>query len=651
MKLVGIPEPERRIDSYPYELSGGQRQRVMIAMALANEPDILIADEPTTALDVTIQAQILDLLADLQKRLGMAVVFITHDLGIVRRFADRVYVMRSGEVVETGVTEELFTAPEHPYTKMLLDAEPEGEKAPPPMEAPVLIRADNVKVNFLINKPWLGAASYLTAVNNVSLTLKEGQTIGIVGESGSGKSTLGRAILRLLDSEGRIAYLGQELPREPQAMRPKRRELQLVFQDPFGSLSPRMTVGRIITEGLLIHEPNLSARERDRRAQEALREVGLDPAMRNRYPHEFSGGQRQRIAIARTMILAARDRARRADKRARPFGAEADRHAPARSAEGSRAFLSLHQPRYGRRPRCVGLCDRDEERQDRRTGRYRTGLRSSSRGIYQGPHGGGAERGAFRNKRVTMRGFGPALTDLRPFWSILPDMRPWGIVHAHSSRKAACQSSMSRQGTFSCRCIRSMLSPTAFSGNPAAVLVLDEWLPDAMMLSIAQENNLAETAFVKSRPDGAWDLRWFAPAHEVDFCGHATLATAHVLFTKTGAVAPFVFHTRVGELQVSKETDGYRLDIPCLPPETIDSLPHEIAGIFPKRPLHIFRNFENIFVDLGSADAVRGFAPDLAAIALLGSVGLVVTGQDVEGQRRISYRAILLPARAFRKIR
>ncbi|MBC2885366.1 ABC transporter ATP-binding protein [Ochrobactrum sp. CM-21-5] len=303
LKLVGIPEPERRIDSYPYELSGGQRQRVMIAMALANEPDILIADEPTTALDVTIQAQILDLLADLQKRLGMAVVFITHDLGIVRRFADRVYVMRNGEVVETGVTEKLFTAPEHPYTKMLLDAEPEGEKASPPGDAPVLIRADNVQVNFVISKPLLGPARYLTAVDKVSLTLKEGQTIGIVGESGSGKSTLGRAILRLLASEGRIAYLGRELPHEAQAMRPKRRELQLVFQDPFGSLSPRMTVGRIITEGLLIHEPQLSAKERDRRACEALREVGMDPAMRNRYPHEFSGGQRQRIAIARTMIL------------------------------------------------------------------------------------------------------------------------------------------------------------------------------------------------------------------------------------------------------------------------------------------------------------------------------------------------------------
>jgi oligopeptide transport system ATP-binding protein len=303
LKLVGIPDPERRIDSYPYELSGGQRQRVMIAMALANEPDILIADEPTTALDVTIQAQILDLLADLQKRLGMAVVFITHDLGIVRRFADRVYVMRSGEVVETGATERLFSAPEHPYTRMLLDAEPEGTKPPPGDTAQELIRADHVKVKFLIHKPWFGPAEYLTAVDDVSLTLRQGQTIGIVGESGSGKSTLGRALLRLMDCDGRVAYLGRELPRDRQAMRPKRRELQLVFQDPFGSLSPRMTVGRIITEGLLIHEPELTAKERDRRAQQALKEVGLDPAMRNRYPHEFSGGQRQRIAIARTMIL------------------------------------------------------------------------------------------------------------------------------------------------------------------------------------------------------------------------------------------------------------------------------------------------------------------------------------------------------------
>jgi oligopeptide transport system ATP-binding protein len=303
LRLVGIPEPERRIDSYPHELSGGQRQRVMIAMALACGPDILIADEPTTALDVTIQAQILELLASLQTRLGMAIVFITHDLGIVQRFADRVYVMQRGEVVETGPTERVFAAPEHPYTRMLLSAEPEGTKAPPPPGTPTLLEGDDVSVTFLVGGGLFSKAHEVNAVKRVSVMLHSGQTIGIVGESGSGKSTLGRAMLRLLPSEGRVGYIGRELPRDPAEMRPLRRELQLVFQDPFGSLSPRMTVGRIITEGLLIHEPSISTRQRDERASEALREVGLDPAMRNRYPHEFSGGQRQRIAIARTMIL------------------------------------------------------------------------------------------------------------------------------------------------------------------------------------------------------------------------------------------------------------------------------------------------------------------------------------------------------------
>jgi oligopeptide transport system ATP-binding protein len=303
LRLVGIPEPERRIDAYPHELSGGQRQRVMIAMALACDPDVLIADEPTTALDVTVQAQILELLAGLQARLGMAIVFITHDLGIVQRFADRVYVMRAGEVVETGETARLFARPSHPYTKMLLAAEPEGTKAPPPAEAPDLMTGQDVRVVFRSGGGWFSKAHELRAVDGVSVRLRQGQTIGIVGESGSGKSTLGRALLRLLPSQGRIEYLGRPLDPDPATMRPMRRELQLVFQDPFGSLSPRMTVGRIITEGLLIHEPGLAARERDRRAGEALTEVGLDPAMRNRYPHEFSGGQRQRIAIARAMIL------------------------------------------------------------------------------------------------------------------------------------------------------------------------------------------------------------------------------------------------------------------------------------------------------------------------------------------------------------
>jgi ABC-type microcin C transport system duplicated ATPase subunit YejF len=303
LRLVGIPEAERRIDSYPHELSGGQRQRVMIAMALACGPDILIADEPTTALDVTIQAQILQLLADLQRRLGMAIVFITHDLNIVRRFADRVYVMRGGEVVEAAATGALFATPRHPYTRVLIDAEPEGRKLPPPAAAPVLLEGRDVSVTFRLGGGLFRAAHPLHAVRSVSLALRAGQTIGIVGESGSGKSTLGRALLRLLPAEGRIAYHDRELPDDPAVMRPLRRELQLVFQDPFGSLSPRMTVGRIITEGLLIHEPDLSGRERDRRAGAALAEVGLDPGMRNRYPHEFSGGQRQRIAIARTMIL------------------------------------------------------------------------------------------------------------------------------------------------------------------------------------------------------------------------------------------------------------------------------------------------------------------------------------------------------------
>ncbi len=306
LRLVQIQEPESRIDSYPHELSGGQRQRIMIAMALANDPDILIADEPTTALDVTIQAQILELLKDLQARLGMAVIFITHDLGIVRRFADRVYVMRDGEVVEDGEVARIFAKPEHAYTKMLLAAEPEGAKPPVPDDAPALLEAGNISVSFHLSGGGFmgGEVHELRAVDSVSLSLHAGQTIGIVGESGSGKSTLGRALLRLLPCDGAIRFEGHDL----KALDLKheswlRRELQIVFQDPYGSLSPRLTVGQIVTEGLLVHEPALSRAERDRRAVQALKDVQLDPAMRNRYPHEFSGGQRQRIAIARTMIL------------------------------------------------------------------------------------------------------------------------------------------------------------------------------------------------------------------------------------------------------------------------------------------------------------------------------------------------------------
>ncbi|WP_406853593.1 ABC transporter ATP-binding protein [Alsobacter sp. KACC 23698] len=305
LTLVGIPRPAERLGSYPHELSGGQRQRVMIAMALANRPEVLIADEPTTALDVTIQAQVLDLLADLKRRFGMAIVFITHDLGIVRRIADRVVVMRNGAIVETGLTEEVFARPQQAYTRMLLAAEPTGRKAPPPMPATPVIEARDVRVAFTLRGGWFGRGDReLKAVDGVDLTLLRGGTIGIVGESGSGKSTLGRAVLRLLPASGSVRFEDRDLTGlDRAAMRPLRRRLQLVFQDPFGSLSPRMTVGEIVTEGLLVHEPAITRAERDRRAASALEEVGLDPSTRNRFPHEFSGGQRQRIAIARTMIL------------------------------------------------------------------------------------------------------------------------------------------------------------------------------------------------------------------------------------------------------------------------------------------------------------------------------------------------------------
>ena len=304
LELVRIKEPERRLRSYPHEMSGGQRQRVMIAMALANNPDLLIADEPTTALDVTIQAEILDLLADLQKRLGMAIIFITHDLGIVKRIAKRVYVMRKGEVVEHGETGEIFGKPKHPYTKALLEAEPTGRKEPPAKSAPIILSGKDIEVTFRIGGGFLASpAMLLRAVDHISLQLKQGQTIGIVGESGSGKSTLARALLRLLPSQGNINFEGRSITGlDRKAMRPLRKQLQIVFQDPFGSLSPRMTAGQIITEGLIVHEPAMSAAARDKRAAQALEEVQIDPALRTRYPHEFSGGQRQRLAIARAII-------------------------------------------------------------------------------------------------------------------------------------------------------------------------------------------------------------------------------------------------------------------------------------------------------------------------------------------------------------
>ena len=305
LRQVGIPEPETRLGSYPHQLSGGQRQRVMIAMALANEPDLLIADEPTTALDVTVQAQILSLLADIRTRLGMSLLFITHDLGIVRRIADRVCVMNGGKVVEQGAVEQVFTAPKHPYTRALLAAEPRPDPAPPRPHSPVVMSADDLKVWFPIKRGLLrSTVGHIKAVDGVSVAVRKGETLGVVGESGSGKTTLGLALLRLISSDGPIVFLGRNIQGlRFKAMRPFRRDMQIVFQDPFGSLSPRMSVGDIVAEGLSVHQPSLSRAEREARVVKALQDVGLDPDTRHRYPHEFSGGQRQRIAVARAIVL------------------------------------------------------------------------------------------------------------------------------------------------------------------------------------------------------------------------------------------------------------------------------------------------------------------------------------------------------------
>ena len=305
LQQVGIREPEKRLKAYPHELSGGQRQRVMIAMALANRPELLIADEPTTALDVTVQAQILELLRGLKSEHGMAMLFITHDLGIVRKFADRVCVMTRGRIVETGPVEEVFTNPQHEYTRHLLSAEPTGEPPPADDSKPVVMEGKDVRVWFPIKAGFLRkVVDHVKAVDGIDLQLRAGQTLGVVGESGSGKTTLGLALTRLISSKGRIAFVGQDIERYSFGeMRPLRRQMQIVFQDPFGSLSPRMSVADIIAEGLLVHEPSLSFEERDRRVCWALEEVNLDPTTRWRYPHEFSGGQRQRIAIARAMVL------------------------------------------------------------------------------------------------------------------------------------------------------------------------------------------------------------------------------------------------------------------------------------------------------------------------------------------------------------
>ena len=304
LERVGIRDAESRLTAYPHQLSGGQRQRVMIAMALANGPDLLIADEPTTALDVTIQAQILDLLDDLKRDAGMSMLFITHDLTIVRKIADRVCVMKDGEIVETGPTAEIFDNPQHPYTQKLLAAESVGQPSPVPDDAPVIAETEKLKIWFPIHRGLLKrTAGYVKAVNSATLSVRAGETVGIVGESGSGKTTLALAIMRLLQSEGRITFQGRDIQDLNQKqVRPLRTDMQIVFQDPYGSLSPRMTIEQIISEGVVEHGLDQG---RDRRAMvgEIMEEVGIDPALMDRYPHEFSGGQRQRIAIARAMIL------------------------------------------------------------------------------------------------------------------------------------------------------------------------------------------------------------------------------------------------------------------------------------------------------------------------------------------------------------
>lgn len=305
LDLVGFPDGASRLKAYPHELSGGQRQRVMMAMALAANPDLLIADEPTTALDVTTQAQILELLQNIQEKLGMAILFITHDLGIVRKLAHRVAVMHQGKVVETGHVKDVFSKPEKAYTQHLLASEPKGTAAPVPQGAPVILKAFNINVFFPLKSGFFQRDKQsLHAVQDVSLSLTAGQTIGIVGESGSGKTTLAMAFLRLQSSTGVIELQGTEIQDlSNRRLRPYRRHMQIVFQDPYGSLSPRMTVGNIIGEGLKVHQPGKNTPEREELVKEAIKDVGLDASMVDRYPHEFSGGQRQRIALARALVL------------------------------------------------------------------------------------------------------------------------------------------------------------------------------------------------------------------------------------------------------------------------------------------------------------------------------------------------------------
>ena len=302
---VGIRDPEQRLGSYPHQLSGGQRQRIMIAIALANEPELLIADEPTTALDVTIQAQILELLLELKEELGMSMLLITHDLGIVRKMAQRVYVMNHGKVVEEGITASVFDNPQHSYTQHLLAAEPKGEPPAADDTAPVVVEADELKVWFPVKRGFLRrTVDHIKAVDGISLKVRAGQTIGVVGESGSGKTTLGLGLLRLVSSTGPIVFMGKRIDGlNTSEMRPLRRDMQIVFQDPYGSLSPRLSVGQIIEEGLLIQAPSMAYDDRRAQVAKTLEDVGLQADMQDRYPHEFSGGQRQRIAVARAMVL------------------------------------------------------------------------------------------------------------------------------------------------------------------------------------------------------------------------------------------------------------------------------------------------------------------------------------------------------------
>lgn len=306
LDLVGLSRMKERLGAYPHELSGGQRQRVMIAMALANDPELLIADEPTTALDVTIQAQILELLKDIQNKLGMAILLITHDLSVVEKMADYVCVMQHGEMMEQNDAKTLFAKPSHEYTKMLLDTRPRGSVEPFKKDAAVVVQGTNVMVHFPKTKNFFGkATSVVKAVDKISLTIKRGETLGVVGESGSGKSTLGLAALRLLNSQGQLCFDGVDITEfNSKQMRPMRSKMQIVFQDPYASLSPRMSVSQIIGEGLKLHRPDLSKEEHEALIVQSLKEVRMDPATKDRYPHEFSGGQRQRIAIARAMVLA-----------------------------------------------------------------------------------------------------------------------------------------------------------------------------------------------------------------------------------------------------------------------------------------------------------------------------------------------------------